>query len=75
MPRILTFDELRDHGVLLGRRQLARLEAEGRFPKRVVISDARIGWLETEIDEHVRQKLSGRAKGVSLASPAEKAHK
>ena len=31
MPRILTFDELRDHGVLLGR--LARLEAEGKFPR------------------------------------------
>jgi len=35
--KLLTFGELKEHGVPLGRRQIDRLEARGRFPKRVQI--------------------------------------
>lgn len=37
-PKLLPFTDLRDRGVLLGRRQIDRLEAEGKFPKRVPIA-------------------------------------
>ena len=73
MTRILTYHELRDHGVLLSRRQIDRLETDGKLPKLVPISEARIGWLEKEIDEYVRKRISGRATGIgSLGSRHEK---
>jgi prophage regulatory protein len=59
--RLLTFDELRDHGVPLGRKQIARLERAGKFPKRVQISDARFGWPEREVYAYVRARIDARA--------------
>jgi len=53
---LLTFH---DHGVRLGRRKIDRLKAKGRFPKRVPIGDSRVGWIETEIDAHVKAQISG----------------
>lgn len=58
--RMLTFNELKDHGVLLGRRQLDRLEAQGKFPKRVHVSEKRVAWVETEIDAYVRKQIAAR---------------
>ena len=51
MRRILTLPELRDHGVVYGRRQIDRIEAKGKFPKRVPIGENRVGVRDTEIDE------------------------
>lgn len=58
--KLLAFDDLRDHGVMLGRRQVDRLEKLGKFPKRVHISERRVAWVEDEIDEHVRTRINGR---------------
>jgi prophage regulatory protein len=68
--KLLTFSELKDHGVLLGRRQIDRLEARGRFPKRVQIGDARVGWVETEIDAHVNAKITGRSRAAGTLGSA-----
>jgi prophage regulatory protein len=73
MPhKILTFPELRSHGVLNGRRQIDRLEAEGKFPCRVHISAGRVGWLAEEIDAHVADAIRRRAprlgSGASVAA-------
>jgi prophage regulatory protein len=46
MPKLLLFPELMEHGVLLGRRQVDRLEHKGDFPKRVPIGESRVGWVE-----------------------------
>lgn len=59
---LLTFHELKGHGVLLGRRQIDRLEAKGRFPKRVQIGDARVGWVEAEIDAYIESRIAGRSQ-------------
>jgi prophage regulatory protein len=58
--KLLTFTELKSHGVLLGRRQIDRLEAEGKFPKRVHVSAGRVGWVATEIDSHIDAAVAAR---------------
>lgn len=60
MPKILTFNELRDYGVHTCRRHLYRLEQRGKFPKRVQISEKRVGWLEAEIKAHVDARIKAR---------------
>lgn len=35
-----------------------QLEAENRFPKRVHLSDRCVGWLESEIQEWLSQRVS-----------------
>ncbi len=58
--KYLLFEQLREHGVLVGRRQLDRLEAQGLFPKRVHLSRARICWLAAEIEAHVKARIKAR---------------
>jgi predicted DNA-binding transcriptional regulator AlpA len=64
LRRLLTFDELYDYGVLLSRRQIDRIEKVGKFPKRVQISDARVGWVEEEIIDHVKAKIAARSTAM-----------
>jgi prophage regulatory protein len=59
-PTLLTFPELRPRGVLFGRRQIDRLEANGKFPKRVYIGPRRVGWLTAEIDAWVSIAIAAR---------------
>jgi predicted DNA-binding transcriptional regulator AlpA len=73
MRRILTFPELRDYGVLHGRRQIDRQEAKGNFPKRVPIGESRVGWLETEIVAHVDAQIAGRSTAVGTLGSAKSA--
>jgi prophage regulatory protein len=61
MAKLLLFPELREHGVPLGRRQVDRLERDGKFPKRVPIGDRRVGWVESEIDAHVDLAIKARS--------------
>jgi prophage regulatory protein len=63
--KLLSFPELREHGVLLGRRHVDRLEAEGKFPKRVHVSDRRVGWVVEEIDAHVAAKIANRPARIT----------
>jgi predicted DNA-binding transcriptional regulator AlpA len=58
--KILTYPELEDHAIRTSRRQVDRLEAEGKFPRRVQISPGRVGWLAEEIDAHVAAKIANR---------------
>lgn len=43
--------------------QIARLEAEGKFPKRVSLTGAtngRVAWLESEVDEWIAERIAKR---------------
>lgn len=60
MSEILIFPELKPRGVRLSRRQIDRLEAAGKFPRRVQISPGRVGWLADEIDHHVAAAIARR---------------
>ena len=39
---------------------IARLEAAGRFPKRVPLGQNRVAWLLAEIDEWISARISKR---------------
>ena len=60
MSEILIYPELKPRGVRVSRRQLDRLEAAGKFPRRVQISPGRVGWLAEEIDAHVAAAIADR---------------
>ena len=66
--RILIFAELKLlRGINFSRQHLDRLEKAGKFPRRIQISPARIGWLESELDGWLESKAEGRR--WSAASP------
>jgi prophage regulatory protein len=58
--RLLTYPELRAHGIVLSAKQLKRLEAKGTFPKRVKAGDQRVAWVESEIDAWVQERIDAR---------------
>ena len=62
--RIITFKELSEYGVLHSSRQLYRLEAANKFPKRVPIGLGRVGWVADEIIAHVDAQIASRATGI-----------
>lgn len=45
--------DLRRRGIKISNSTLLRLEAAGRFPKRVRIGEHSVAWLAAEIDLHI----------------------
>ncbi|MCF6326874.1 MAG: AlpA family phage regulatory protein [Devosiaceae bacterium] len=41
---------------------IARLEAAGKFPKRVQLGANRVGWVEDEVLDWLQQKIDRRDK-------------
>lgn len=39
---------------------ISRLEAAGRFPKRIKLGPNSVGWLESEVNEWIEQKVAER---------------
>jgi len=37
-----------------------RLERQGRFPKRIRISPRRVGWLQSEVDAWINERIAER---------------
>lgn len=52
-PIIYDRVDLRRRGIKISNSTLLRLEAAGRFPKRLRIGDHSVAWLATEIDQHI----------------------
>jgi prophage regulatory protein len=47
----------------LCRSSIYQMEAEGRFPRRVKIGARSVGWIESEVQSWLRQKIeSGRSR-------------
>lgn len=57
--KVLSKQQVREK-VLYSPAHIARLEAAGQFPKRVRLGTARVGWLETEVDDWLRQRIRER---------------
>jgi len=57
---LLDFDDLRARGIPYSRVHLWRLERAGEFPKRIPIGRARHGWLETEVDAWIADRVAAR---------------
>ncbi|MEM5471935.1 AlpA family phage regulatory protein [Hoeflea sp. AS60] len=46
--------------VLYSPQHVARLEAAGQFPKRVQLGQNRVGWVEAEVLEWLRERIEAR---------------
>jgi prophage regulatory protein len=57
--RLLSKKQVREK-VLYSPAHVARLEAAGKFPKRIRLGQGRVGWLELEIDEWLRARIAER---------------
>jgi prophage regulatory protein len=62
VPRkLVTFDELLEtYSIPYTRRHIDRLEAAGKFPKRVPIGERRVAWIASEIEAHVERLIANR---------------
>ena len=59
--KFISFEELKtEKGIGYSRTQIWRLERDGKFPKRVPIGEARIAWVESEIDQWQKHQIEAR---------------
>ena len=59
--KILRFPELkRIKGIPWSNVHLRRLEKVEKFPGRVNLADATVGWIESEIDDWIEQRVKAR---------------
>ena len=65
--RLLSKKEVRAK-VLYSPAHIARLEAQGLFPKRVRLSVGRVGWVDEEIEDWIRKRIAERDTPGSLRS-------
>lgn len=42
----------------LGRSMIYQMQAEGRFPQRIKLGERAVGWLESEVRDWLRTRLS-----------------
>ena len=57
--RLLSKKQVREH-VLYSPAHIARLEAAGKFPKRIRLGQGRVGWLEQEIEDWIASRVAER---------------
>jgi prophage regulatory protein len=57
--RILSKRQLKEM-VLYSSQHIARLEAAGRFPKRIQLGQCRVGWIEQEILDWLQERITRR---------------
>jgi prophage regulatory protein len=62
--RLLSKRQLKDL-VLYSPQHISRLEAAGKFPKRVQLGPSRVGWLEDEVLAWLQQRIDARDKPTS----------
>jgi prophage regulatory protein len=69
-PRVvLRFRDLKPRkGIDFSRPHLARLEAAGRFPRRIRLSENSVAWYENEIDAWLGAKAATRVEDSKAAS-------
>lgn len=66
MDKLITYDELKTiYGIPFSRRHLDRLEAKGRFPKKVLIGMHKARWVNIEIRKHITGLIEARDAGAA----------
>lgn len=59
--RLLPYEELVIKlGLTYSRRHIQRLESEGKFPKRVQLSERRHAWVLSEIEDYIKAAMAKR---------------
>jgi prophage regulatory protein len=57
---LLTRDDLPRLGINISPSTLLRLEAAGRFPKRIRLGEHSVAWLASEIEAHIARLAAAR---------------
>jgi prophage regulatory protein len=57
--RLLSKRQLKEL-VLYSPQHIARLEAAGKFPKRVRLGESRVGWIEAEVLDWLQERIDER---------------
>jgi prophage regulatory protein len=59
--KLLSFDQLRsEKGISYSKVHLWRLEKTDKFPKRVPLGASRHGWVDSEIDDWLLERMASR---------------
>lgn len=58
--RLLSRDDLKKLGISYSNPHLLRLEEEGKFPRRLFLSPARVAWVEAEIINYITRCIDSR---------------
>jgi prophage regulatory protein len=60
--RLVSFSELKERfGIPFTRRHLHNLEQAKKFPARVPIGENRVGWVQSEIEKWVEDRMQARS--------------
>lgn len=51
------------------RARVYELEREGRFPKRIRLGMNAVGWVESELDQWIAERMAERSPGKDHAEP------
>ena len=65
--RLIPYEALAAKCIPYSKPHLWRLEKAGKFPKRVPIGAGRYGYVESEIDAHLEQKIAQRDAATGQA--------
>jgi prophage regulatory protein len=57
--RIIDWKELKKT-VPYSRQHIGRLEVDGQFPQRVQLGHSRVGWVESEVQDWIQQRIDRR---------------
>lgn len=60
--RLATRADLKRMGITLSNTTLLRLEARGRFPRRLRIGGTTVAWLMSEIEDWLKERAEERAR-------------
>lgn len=58
--KLLSRDDLKRLGISYSNVHLLRLEEQGKMPRRIYLSPARVAWVESEIMDHVARCIAAR---------------
>jgi prophage regulatory protein len=62
--RLVTFKQLQEMGICYCREHLWRLEAAGKWPRRIYLSPQKVVWDLNEILDHVERLAAERSNRV-----------
>jgi prophage regulatory protein len=65
--RLLTFPQVKAKGIPWCRDHLRRKANAGEFPAPIALSDSRIAWLESEVDDWITARAAEREQTPKTA--------
>ncbi len=60
-PKLLSRDDMKRLGISYSNVHMLRLERDGKIPKRIYLSPARVAWIESEVQEYLKRCVAARA--------------